>query len=39
VDSALKKAGKLDEVNDKNKVQPKTAKVNISWADFKSKTI
>jgi len=35
VDSALKKAEKLDELNDKDKVEPKKAEVNISWKQFK----
>ena len=35
VDSALKKAEKLDELADKSKVEPKKAEVNISWKQFK----
>jgi hypothetical protein len=35
VDSALKKAEKLDELNEKDKVEPKKAEVNISWKQFK----
>jgi hypothetical protein len=35
VDSALKKAEKLDELNEKEKVEPKKAEVNISWKQFK----
>lgn len=35
VDSALKKSEKLDELNEKDKVEPKKAEVNISWKQFK----
>ena len=35
VDSALKKADKLDVENEKEKVEPKKANVNISWKQFK----
>lgn len=35
VDSALKKAEKLDELNEKDKVEPKKAEINISWKQFK----
>ena len=35
VDSALKKADKLDAENEKEKVEPKKANVNISWKQFK----
>ena len=35
VDSALKKADKLDAVNETEKVEPKKANVNISWKHFK----
>ena len=35
VDSALKKAEKLDAANETEKVEPKKASVNISWKQFK----
>ena len=35
IDSALKKADKLDELNEKGKVEPKKAEVKISWNQFK----
>jgi len=35
IDSALKKADKLDELNGKEKVEPKKAEVNVSWKQFK----
>jgi hypothetical protein len=35
IDSALKKADKLDELNEKGKVEPKKAEVKISWKQFK----
>ena len=35
VDSALKKAEKLDKLNEKDKVEPKKAEINISWKQFK----
>ena len=35
IDSALKKAEKLDELAEKEKVEPKKAEVNISWNQFK----
>jgi len=35
VDSALKKADKLDVENEKEKVEPKKANVNVSWKQFK----
>ena len=35
VDSALKKAEKLDAANETEKVEPKKANVNISWKQFK----
>ena len=35
IDSALKKADKLDELNEKEKVEPKKAEVKISWKQFK----
>ena len=35
VDSALKKAEKLDAENETEKVEPKKANVNISWKQFK----
>jgi hypothetical protein len=35
IDSALKKAEKLDELAEKEKVEPKKAEVNISWKQFK----
>ena len=35
IDSALKKADKLDELNEKEKVEPKKAEVNVSWKQFK----
>ena len=35
VDSALKKAEKLDAVAETDKVEPKKANVNISWKQFK----
>ena len=35
VDSALKKAEKLDAANEAEKVEPKKANVNISWKQFK----
>jgi hypothetical protein len=35
VDSALKKADKLDAENEKEKVEPKKANVKISWKQFK----
>lgn len=36
VDSALKKAEKLDEQNKEEKVEPKKPEVKISWKQFKS---
>ena len=36
VDSALKKAEKLDAANGTEKVEPKKANVNVSWKQFKS---
>lgn len=36
VDSALKKAEKLDAANETEKVEPKKAKVDISWKQFKT---
>ena len=36
VDSAIKKGEKLDELNEKDKTEPKKAEVNISWKQFKS---
>ena len=36
VDSALKKAEKLDAANDSEKVEPKKANMNISWKQFKN---
>ena len=36
VDSALKKAEKLDELSDKEKVEPKKADIKISWNQFKN---
>lgn len=38
VDSALKKAEKLDEKYDAERVEPKHAEVNISWKQFKKMT-
>ena len=35
IDSALKKADKLDELNEKGKVEPKKAEIKISWNQFK----
>ena len=35
IDSALKKADKLDELNGKEKVEPKKAEIKISWKQFK----
>ena len=35
VDSALKKAEKLDANSEKDKVEPKKANVNVSWKQFK----
>lgn len=35
VDSALKKAEKLDEQYEKDRVEPKHAEVNITWKQFK----
>ena len=35
IDSALKKADKLDELNENKKVEPKKAEVKISWKQFK----
>jgi hypothetical protein len=35
VDSALKKADKLDEQYEKDRVEPKHAKVDITWKQFK----
>ena len=35
VDSALKKADKLDAINETEKVEPKKANVNVSWKQFK----
>jgi hypothetical protein len=35
IDSALKKADKLDELNEKEKVEPKKAEINVSWKQFK----
>jgi hypothetical protein len=36
VDSALKKAEKLDANSDKEKVEPKRADIKISWNQFKN---
>jgi len=35
IDSALKKADKLDELNEKEKIEPKKAEIKISWKQFK----
>jgi hypothetical protein len=35
VDSALKKAKKMDDLYEKDKVEPKQAEINISWGQFK----
>jgi len=35
IDSALKKADKLDELNENGKVEPKKAEIKISWKQFK----
>jgi len=35
IDSALKKAEKLDAQSEKEKIEPKKAEVNISWKQFK----
>ena len=35
IDSALKKSEKLDELNEKDKVEPKKAEIKISWKQFK----
>jgi hypothetical protein len=35
IDSALKKSEKLDELSDKEKIEPKKANVEISWNQFK----
>lgn len=35
IDSALKKADKLDELNEKEKAEPKKAEIKISWNQFK----
>jgi hypothetical protein len=35
IDSALKKADKLDELNENGKIEPKKAEVKISWKQFK----
>jgi hypothetical protein len=35
IDSALKKADKLDELNENGKVEPKKPEVKISWKQFK----
>ena len=35
IDSALKKAEKLDELTEKDRVEPKKAEVKISWKEFK----
>ena len=35
IDSALKKSEKLDELNGKEKVEPKKAEIKISWKQFK----
>ena len=35
VDSALKKAKKMDEIYEKDKVEPKEAEIKISWSQFK----
>jgi hypothetical protein len=35
VDSALKKAEKLDAIFEKEKVEPKKANINVSWKQFK----
>ena len=35
IDSALKKAEKMDELNDTPIVEPKKAEVQISWKQFK----
>jgi hypothetical protein len=36
IDSALKKAEKLDELSEEKKVEPKRAENNISWKQFKN---
>jgi hypothetical protein len=38
IDSALKKADKLDELNENGKVEPKKPEVKISWKQFKKMT-
>jgi hypothetical protein len=38
VDSALKKAEKLNEEHQENKVEPKKAEINISWKQYKKMT-
>ena len=38
VDSALKKAEKLNEEHEENKVEPKKAEINISWKQYKKMT-
>lgn len=35
IDSALKKSEKLDELNEKDKAEPKKAEIKISWKQFK----
>jgi hypothetical protein len=35
IDSALKKAEKLDELTEKDRVEPKKAEIEISWKQFK----
>jgi hypothetical protein len=35
IDSALKKSEKLDELNEKERSEPKKAEVNVSWKQFK----
>ena len=39
VDSALKKAEKLDEQYEKDKIEPKKAEIKISWREYKTKNI
>jgi hypothetical protein len=36
VDSALKKSKKMDDLYEKDKIEPKHAEINISWKQFKN---
>ena len=36
MDSALKKSKKMDDLYEKDKIEPKHAEINISWKQFKN---